>query len=230
MHDLRPDLASLWRTSARISAAHGARAVMFVAARSGQGTTSVAASFALLAAEKVTRTAWLVDLDLRRNEVFRGFENGFARDAGGPTRAFDASLGSDPIYSISPEVLEGSSGQKLLTANRIGSTKLLVTRFRNEVLRPAQKVQIRTAPKWWDALRRATDWIVVDVPALERSGAALAVANQMDGVVLVLGADQTTAEEAHAMRLEIESHGGKVIGAVINKQSSDARLADRFSS
>lgn len=230
MHDLRPDLAALWRTTARLSAAHGARTLMFVAARSGQGTSSMAASFALLTGEKVTRTAWLVDLDLRRNEVFRGFENGFARDAGVPGRAFDASLGQDPPYIISPEVLDGASGQKLMTAHQIGKTKLLVTRFRNETLRPAQKVQIRTAPKWWGALRRATDWITVDAPALERSGAALAIANQMDGVVLVVCADQTTAEEAQAMRLEIEAHGGKVIGAVVNKLRGDARLADRLGS
>jgi Mrp family chromosome partitioning ATPase len=230
MHDLRPDLVSLWRTTARLTAAHGARTLLFVAARSGQGTSSVAASFALLAAEKVTRTAWLVDLDLRRNEAFRSFENGFARDVGVPNRAFDASLGQDPLYAISPEVLEGSSGQKLMTAHQIGESKLLVTRFRNEVLRPAQKVQLRTAPKWWSALRRATDWIIVDAPALERSGAALAVANQMDGVVLVIGAEQTTADEADAMRQEIEAHGGKVVGAVVNNVRNDARFADRFSS
>jgi hypothetical protein len=229
MYDLRLDLANLWRTAARTTASHGARTVMFVAARSGIGTSSVAASFALLAAEKSPRTAWLVDLDLRRNEAYRGFENGFARDAGLPGRAFDASLGEAPIFLISPDGLDGASGQKLMTAHQIGSTRLLVTRFRNEALRPAQKVQIRTASKWWDALRRATDWVTVDAPALERSGAALAVASQMDGVVLVFGADQTTAEDAQAMRLEVEAHGGKVIGAVLNKIPADARLADRLS-
>jgi Mrp family chromosome partitioning ATPase len=228
MHDLRPDLANLWRTAARTTAAHGARAILFTAARSGIGTTSVAASFALISAEKSARTAWLVDLDLRRNEAYRGFESGFARETGLPGRAFDASLGEAPIFQIAPEALDGTSGQKLMTAHQIGSTRLLVTRFRNEVLRPAQKVQIRTGQKWWDALRKATDWITVDAPALDRSGAALAVASQMDGVVLVLGADQTTAEEAQAMQLEIEAHGGKVIGVVFNRIAGDARLADRL--
>lgn len=206
--------------------------MMFIAARSGEGTTSMAASFALMAADRSSRSTWLVDLDLRRNHAFRGFEEGFAEGAGAPGRAYDASLSETPIYSVSPQTVavEGrhSALSKLLTVHQIIGTRLLVTRFRNERLRQGQRVQLRTSPSWWNALRGAADWIVVDAPALERSGAGLAFAGQMDGVVLVVTADGTTAEEVIALRQEIEAHGGTVIGVAMNRARPDARLADRF--
>jgi Mrp family chromosome partitioning ATPase len=228
MRDLRPDLANLWRSSARLTSPSGARAVMFLAARSGEGTTSMAASFALIAAERAARTAWLVDLDLRRNDAYRGFEADFAKDVGVPGRAFDASLNEAPIYTISPNVVTDGAQTKLMSAHQISRTRLLVTRFRHEQLRAGQKVQIHTQAPWWNALRRATDWIIVDAPALDRSSVALAAVNQMDAVVLVVGSDKTTAEEAQAVRLEVEAHGGSVLGVVMNRMGGDARLADRF--
>ena len=201
---------------------------MFIGAHAGEGATSMAASFALMAAERVPRTAWLVDLDFRRNHVYRGFEEEFGARFGKPGRAFDASLGKEPIYTISPDVIDRAQGAKLLTAHQISGTRLLVTRFRNERLRQGQKVELHTRASWWDALRRATDFIVVDAPAIDRSSAGLAVASQMDGVVLVISADKTSVEDVAALRLEVEAHGGKVLGVVMNRMRADARLADRL--
>ncbi|MEM8616740.1 MAG: hypothetical protein AAGF20_07375 [Pseudomonadota bacterium] len=228
MRDLRDNLGNVWRTASRLtSKSGGARAVMFVSARDQEGTSSVAASFALLAARRVQKQAWLVDLDLRRNSVFKAFERGFAKHVGRPGRAFDASLRQKPIYSIVPS-LAGGRDQKLLTAHEIDQTRLLVTRFRNEHLRQGQRVQIRTAPDWWAALRRVADWIIVDAPSLERSPASLAMASQVDGVILVVEADVTRAEDVVAARREIEAYGGEIVGVVMNQVGSDARFADRF--
>lgn len=204
---------------------------MFIAARDGEGTSSVAASFALLAARKSQKSAWLIDLDLRRNAAFAGFEKGFARGAGEPGRAYDASLRTDPIYTVSPPELEGKSAgavNKLLTVHQIDKTRLLVSRFRNEALRPGHRVQLRTQPGWWQAVRGAADWIIVDAPALSRSPAGLAMAAQMDGVILVVEADSTGADEVVGLRREVEAHGGKVTGVVLNRVGGDARFADRL--
>ncbi len=229
MHDLRADLSNLWRAAARMTSAEGGRTILFVSAKAGEGTSSVAASFALIAAEKSPRSTWLVDLDLRRNAAYRAFEEGFAANAGVPGRAFDASLGRAPPYSVSEAAQANGEGNKLLTAHQVQGTRLLVTRFRNERLRPGQRVQLRAQPGWWSTVRQAADWVVVDAPALERSDAALAVASQMDGVVVVVRADKTRAEDVATLRMEIEAHGGKVVGVVMNRMRADARLADRIS-
>ena len=228
MRDMRSDLGNVWRVASRLTASSGGgRAVMFISARDGEGTTSIAASFALLAARRVEKAAWLIDLDLRRNPAFRAFETGFADRIGKPGRAFDASLRQDPIYSVIPRVADNGA-DKLLTAHEIDGARLLVTRFRNERLRQGQRIQIRTAPDWWRALRKVSDWIIVDAPSLERSPAGLAMASQMDGVILVVEADATSAEDVVAARREIEAHGGEIIGVTMNRVRADARFANRF--
>lgn len=228
MRDVRDQLSNVWRAASRMTAKQGnGRSVMFIAARDDEGTSSVAASFALLAEKRVQKTAWLVDLDVRRNAAFKAFEEGFADGIGAPGRAFDASLRQEQIYSIVPRVA-GGSDDKLLTAHEIQGARLLVTRFRNERLRQGQRVQIRTAPNWWRALRAVADWIVVDAPSLERSPAGLAMASQMDSVILVVEADKTSAEDVVAARREIEAHGGEIVGVTMNRVGADARFASRF--
>ena len=192
----------------------------------------MAASFALVAASRVQRSAWLVDLDLRRNSAWRGFDEGFAEKVGRPGRPYDASLKTEPIYQVTPRpiAVEGErKGDKLLTVHEIEGTHLLVTRFRNEQLRRGQRVQIRTQPAWWSALRKIADWIVVDAPSIERSPAGLAMASQMDGVVIVVEADSTSAEDVVGLRRELEAYGGHVVGIAMNRVRGDARFADRLS-
>ena len=191
----------------------------------------MAASFALLAAKRAQKTAWLIDLDLRNNNAFKGFNSGFAHGVGKPGRAYDASLGTEQIYTISPKTISRSgqrtTPEKLLTLHQIEDERLMVSRFRNDRLRPAQRVHVRTQPSWWKKVRRAADWIIVDAPALERSGAGLAVCNQMDGVVLVMRADDTSLDDLTALKREVEVHGGNIIGVAINAVGNDARFADR---
>ena len=158
MRDLREDLEPVWRATARVSApAAGGRVIMFTSARLGEGVTSLAASFACIAARRSDKPVWMVELDLRRNPVFQGFQDGFARDVGKPGRAYDASLRQDPIYRITPRV-EGARQSKLLTAHDIDGLPLLVTRFRGDRLKAGQKVRTQQAPAWWQALRGVSSW------------------------------------------------------------------------
>lgn len=232
MRDLRGDIQDLWRNLSRTTPAEGGQLVMFLAAREGDGTSSIAASFAMLAAAKARRSTWLIDLDLSRNGQFKAFERGdLGRVAGRPGRAFDASLNQPQFYALSPAPVSRNgepATPKLLSLHPVGQSRLLVTAFRNEALLPGQKVRVRTQPAYWRAVRAVTDWGVVDAPALERSGAGLVMAGQMDAVVLVLSADGTPAEDARSLRREVEAHGGRCAGFVLNRARSDARLVDRL--
>ncbi len=229
MRDLREDLDPVWRATSRLSGVSaGARAVMFVSARSGEGVTSMAASFACMAARRAEKPVWLVDLDLRNNSVFNVFTKRFARDVGPPARAYDASLRQSPIYKITPRVANGRQ-QKLLTAHDIKGVPLLVTRFRSDRLKPGQNVILQDSPGWWEALRSIAGWVIVDAPALESSAAALTMADVVDGVILVVEADSTSPAEIDSARREIEAKRGRVLGVVMNRVRGDARFAERFS-
>lgn len=228
MHDLRPQIGNLYRTSARQMAPDGCRSIMFVSARRGEGTSSMATSFALLAAGRAPRTAWLVDMDLRNNPLSQALDRGFATDVGPLGRSYDGSLGVDPIYAIVPDFSGEKAGAKLLVAQQVEQTRLLVTRFRSDKLLDEQQVRIVSQPQWWARLKDATDWIVVDAPAFETSTAVLSVADQVDGIVIVVNADTTPVEDVAGLRLELESYGGNVVGVAMNRTGADARFVDKL--
>lgn len=223
MRDLRADLGSLWQSAQGVPAAAGGRVILFIGAQAGEGTSSVAVSFAQMAAQRSARMTWLVDLDVRRNPLYTAFAKGRVPDGGRPLHALDASLGAEQIYAAA-----GPDPGKLMTAHQIEGKRLLVTRFRHDRLAPGQGLQLRTAPGWWTALRKAADWVIVDAPPADRSRAGLAFASQADGVVLVARADETPATAIAALRDDVAAHGGRVLGLVLNQVRDDAALASRF--
>jgi Mrp family chromosome partitioning ATPase len=225
---MRKDLEGLWREAGHLQGEGGARVLQFIGLHEGEGTTSAAASFALLAAAHVRRTAWLVDLDLRRNPAFEGFQARSFAKLGAPGAAYDAGLACEPIYDITPAAEPAGQAGKLLNAHRVGRSRLLVTRFRTEKLRPGQRIRLTERVEWWMALREATDWVVVDSPALERSRAGLATVKHADAVVIVVHAELSEARDIERVRREVESAGGQVLGVVMNATRSDARLVDRM--
>ena len=229
MRDLREDLDPVWRSAMRLGgAADGARILMFTSAVGGEGVSSMAASFACLAARRSEKPVWLVDLDFRGNPQFNAFKKGFARDVGKPGRAFDASLKQTPIFEISPKSADGRF-DKLLTVNEIEGLSLLVSRFRGERLSSGQTVSLQNSPDWWRALRQISGWVIVDAPSLSQSSAALTMASMADGIALVVAADHTTPSEVEDARHQLEARQGRVLGAVLNRVKADARFADRFS-
>ena len=232
MHDLRSDLDTLWRAAGRLTVAKGGRGIMFMSAHSGEGTSSVAASFALMAADKCRRAAWLVDLDLHENPQYEAFKRGDIAGLGKPSRPYDASLGTRPFYDIIEarrgERRGGEENAKLLAAHQIKGTRLLVTRFRNEQVAHGGKIHLSTRSEWWAALRRGADWIIVDAPAAERSGAGLAMASQMDGVIIVVQADKTRPDAVTNLVEEVEAYGGQTLGVVMNRTRADTRFIDQL--
>lgn len=232
MRDLRAGLKGLHRTlSQTCSSATGGvgRTVMFISARSGEGVSSLAASFAVLAAERSRKGVWLVDLDLRNNQQFREFALGsFAPLFGGVGPPYSALLKTRPFFSIDPAAGDAGQGIGAFTAHRVGDLRLMVTQFDTGCLKAGQTLRIRTQPAYWQALRSANDWTVVDAPALELASAGLAIASQMDRTIIVVRADQTSPSEVEAVRRQVESHGGSVGGVILNRQKGDARFLDHL--
>jgi Mrp family chromosome partitioning ATPase len=230
MKDLRTDLSGLFNQVSQAPSADGGRSIMFVSARSGEGVSSVAASFALIAAGHVRKPVWLVDLDLKRNQLFNAFAVGvFAEAFGGVGPPYSAALKTRPFFSIEPEDPEATAGLGLFTAHRVGQLRLMVTQFDAARVKPGHAIRIRSQPQYWQAARAVADWTVVDSPALELAGAGLAIASQVDSTIIVVRADATSPAEVDTVRREIENHGGRVGGVILNRVKRDARFFDRFS-
>ena len=219
MVDLNAEMADLW-ASLGAPAAGRARVIQVVAARRGEGTSTVARELAWFAAKRAGRSVWLVDLDLLASPQYLAVRDEAERYGalGGPAAASpDGSI----FFTVQPAA-QGPDGQpwpdaRYLSAHRVGSARWWVTRFRREGLKGRQGVHILPTGDYWTALRRYADVIIVDSPSPERSQAALTVAPFMDQTVLVVAADEADVRAPAQLRDAITAAGGTVAGIFFNR-------------
>ena len=219
MVDLNAEMADLW-ASLGAPAAGRARVIQVVAARRGEGTSTVARELAWFAAKRAGRSVWLVDLDLLASPQYFAVRDEAERYGalGGPAAASpDGSI----FFTVQPAA-QGPDGQpwpdaRYLSAHRVGSARWWVTRFRREGLKGRQGVHILPTGDYWTALRRYADVIIVDSPSPERSQAALTVAPFMDQTVLVVAADEADVRAPAQLRDAITAAGGTVAGIFFNR-------------
>ena len=219
MVDLGDEMAQLW-SSLRTPAPGHARVIQFVAATGGEGTSTVAREFARYATGQVRKAVWLVDLDLMNAPQY------FALSAepgrfGQLGRQTAASPDGSAFFTVQPPSY-GADGAawpdaRFLVAHPAGGSRLWVTRFRRENMKPDQAAHILPTADYWNALRKHADLIVVDSPAADRSNAATAVAPFMDFTVLVVAADEGDAGGPMALKESILAAGGRCAGLVFNR-------------
>ena len=111
---------------------------------------------------------------------------------------------------------------RLMTARACLGGRLWVTRFSTESLRSGQKAEPLSDPRYWDAMRRHADTIVIDAPAADRNDAAIILAPYVDATILVVAAETTAANEPVILRDEIEAVGGRIAGVVVNRSTYKA--------
>lgn len=219
MVDLSAEMAELW---ASLGAAQPgrARAVQFVAARQGEGTSTVAREFAAFAARRAGRSVWLVDLDLYTSPQHQAFAaEPEAHGALGPPVA--ATPDGGVFFTVQPPTVmpDGSAAPdaRFLTAHQVGRHRWWVTRFRADALRGRQSVHILPSADYWNALKRHADLVVVDCPPADRSQAAMTIAPFMDQTVLVVAADQPDIAAPARLRDAVTGAGGRVAGVFFNR-------------
>lgn len=186
----------------------GGRAVQFVAARAGEGTSTVARAFALAAAAEGLRT-WLVELDLISGVQSDALQAG-AHGPPGPA----AAVPGPAFFEVSPPAPDDAG---LLEARRLAGAPLWVTRFRREALAPGRRLGITGAADAWAGLKRRADLVVVDAPSADVSRAAAAVAPHMDATLIVVGADHDDPSGPALLRAGLTAVGGRCAGAVLNR-------------
>jgi Mrp family chromosome partitioning ATPase len=189
--ELTPLLAAL---RPLLSGTRGA-VVHFVAAAPGEGTSTIAREFALLAATTGRRRTLLVDAARGNLQTARYFECDPSRGLiDGIWIGFDEADLQTPIpgTSLSVACLVGERG--------------------NGPPDPA------TLSALYDQLRGQFELIVVDCAAIERGEYSTLLPEAADGIFLVIRAEATRpAVIAHARAL-VEQGGGRILGAVLNRR------------
>jgi len=223
MVDLASEMATL---AGRLGPPPGAlaRAVMFVAPEQRTGTSTIALAFAQEVAARARKGVWLVELDLMKGQLHDHILQ--ERETYGRLgEAVRASPSDAMFFTVTPKSRD-AAGQpwpdvRYLAAHSVGRSKLWVTRFRREALRPGQTAQILCEPDYWASLRPHADYIVVDAPAAARSEAFRAVAPFMDANVLVVSAQERSDQAVRAVRDDIASVGGRCAGLVLTRAPAE---------
>jgi Mrp family chromosome partitioning ATPase len=228
MVDLSKDMAALlerldWGPGGQRPRGLG-RVVQFVGAAPGEGVSTVAREFARVAAPRVRRGVWLVELDLMSGGQHAAIEAepGLYGALGRATRA---SADGSTFFDVSPRIA-GPDGRPwpdagYLDAFPVGRARWWVTRFRREALRPGQTVRILNTPTYWNMMRRHADLVVVDAPSAQRSRVALATAALVDANVLVVAADRRDIRAPVALRDGLINAGGRCAGLVFNRAAPE---------
>lgn len=159
-----------------------------------EGKTTVVSNLAITLAQ-FGRSVLLVDSDLRRPRIHRIFE---LRNELGLTSLVEghATL-SEAIHETKID------GLSVLTAGPIPPNP-------SELLHSAAFERLR------DDLLNHFDWVLFDSPPLGAVTDAAILAPQLDGVLLVVRAGQTTMHSILGARKQLNSVSGRLLGAVLN--------------
>ena len=214
-------MASLWAALGS-APAHRGRVIQFACANTGEGASTVAREFARLAAVRARKPVWLIDADLAQptqQEAVAGEPERFGRLGA----AAASSPNGSSFFAVTPPVMgrdrKPIAPARLMTARPCLGGRLWITRFRAEVLRSGQRAEPLPDPRYWDAMRKHADTVVIDAPAADRSDLCITLAPYVDATVLIVAAESTAANEPVILRDEIESVGGRIAGVVVNRST-----------
>ena len=221
MVDLTSEMAALWAALGP-APGHRGRVVQIAAASSGEGVSTVAREYARLAAVRARRPVWLIDADLAQQgqlEAVAGEPDRFGMLGKAAIATPDGSI----FFAVTPRIMDRAGKPvhpaRLMTARPCLGGRLWVTRFAAEHLRSGQRAEAVSDARYWDALRKHADTVVIDAPAADRNDMAITLAPFVDATVLVVAAESGAANEPLMLRDEIEAVGGKIAGVVVNRST-----------
>jgi protein-tyrosine kinase len=173
-------------------------AVAFAGVNKSAGCSWVCAHASEVLAEQIAGNVCVVDANLHSPSLHDHF-----RFTNGPGFA-DAVKSTKPIH----EYARRASGSHLwlITAGSVNNDP-------NGSLNPA-RLRLRVTE-----LRDEFDYVLIDTPAIHLYGDAVLLGQMTDGIILVVGSNNTRRESARLAKESIEAAQVPVLGAVLNRRT-----------
>jgi Mrp family chromosome partitioning ATPase len=168
-----------------------------VAATPGEGTSTIAREFAMLAGTTGHRRTLLVDADRRNPQSARAF-------------------GCDTGQGLAELLWGGVDDQDVL--HPIPGTLLSVTSLIGE--RGPASLDAESLRELYGSLREQFELIIVDCPPIGEGAFSSLLPEATDGVVLVVQAEKTRPAVISRAKDLVEQAGGRVLGAVLNQRTN----------
>jgi tyrosine-protein kinase Etk/Wzc len=173
-----------------------ARRIGVIGVTDGCGASSIAMALAMACADHDGQTTTLIDLDAKKGTVSKGFGLAHNTDSGRTRRRVNPD--SLPAQRLTEDGLnligcKSQPGLVLAQGDAEGITRTL------------------------DELGRSSEFIIIDFPPANRFSNSLAVAQQLDQIIVVIASDQTEAKPAMKLIQQLEHAKADVVGVVVNK-------------
>ena len=172
------------------------RIITFIAARPGEGTSSISRDYVRALADSVDHKVLLIDA----GKLDKGF---FASNNADPGVTIADTIGSgraldEALYTLTPNVFFGrwaGEGRSRNAANKILNDNA-----------------------FWENLHETFGTVVIDAPSLQTSADGIALAAHADATVLVVEAETTRQPVIEHLRDTLDAAGAKTAGIVMNKR------------
>ena len=193
--------------------------VQFISANGGEGVSTLARDFALMATQYIDGDVLLLDLSGSSdvNSQFSHFQQCGASD---PMLALSAPqplapTECGPLLRLPNRDCDNAHWQPLLSYHRLGESRLLVSRTRPDL---PDTPRVANQPRFWAELRRTVMLTVVDTPPPSRSFDGIILCGAMDAVLLVVAAESTRVPVVEELRDTLLSQGANLAGVVLNRR------------
>jgi Mrp family chromosome partitioning ATPase len=171
--------------------------ILIVAATPGEGASTIAREFALLAGTSGHRRTLLVDADRHNPAIARGF-------------------GCEAGPALVDWLLGAAEDDAALHA--VPGTMTSVARLAGE--RSLHSGDAEGLRNLYDALRERFELTVVDCPPMAANTYSELVPEAADGVIMVIQAEATRPVVVTHAKTQIELIGANLLGAVLNRRSN----------
>jgi Mrp family chromosome partitioning ATPase len=192
-----PELVRLFHATNALNAEYRPFVLQFIGSTRGEGTSTLAAGFAMLAATERAKSVLLVDCGGAPNRAA-------VTDHEGPSliRAFQETGSTDSAIQPVPAM----NGLAVATLARSAN--------------PLLELDGGELRELWDVTKRRYPIIVLDCPPASTDPDSLGLAQYADGTVLVVRAESTRQAVIGATKEAIERFGGQLVGVVFNRRKT----------
>jgi Mrp family chromosome partitioning ATPase len=191
---LVPELIRLFHATNAMNAEFRPFVLQFVASTPGEGTSTMAAGYAMIAAAERAKSVLLVDCRAAPAD------SDFYNEPPTLIRAFKETRATDAAIQPIP-ALNGLAVARLARSPN-----------------PLLEIDGAELRMLFDVTKRRYPIIVLDCPAASVAPDSLALTQYADGTVLVVRAESTRRPVIAATKEAIDRFGGQVIGAVFNRR------------
>jgi protein-tyrosine kinase len=173
------------------------KVVLFVGSRQGEGTSTIVREFAKVVASRFDRSVVL--LDANPHHTMQNLSSSVKPEFGW----VDVMLNGKPLDTA---------------LYRIGGTNLFVSPMCVNSNVPPQIPNALAWEAFLGKLRERFDLVLIDSPPATLYPDGLSIVNKVDGVVLVVAAEDTRWPVAESVKDHITRSGGRLLGMVFNKR------------